>query len=506
MKYKKFLTKAKIYYKIAEYCESLKYCEKIIKILNYDKNISYIEIYQFTALNYIQMFDLEKAKEFLKICESIDVNDDKNKKILSLIQREEKKNEENIKKYKSYPNYLNFMKTLYKMGVYINKVEINYVSDNYRFCRAKEDIYKNDMIFKISLKSLITLNTAKKSEIGRYFTKKIINKLYSSVLSLLTVFLLNEMDKGNQSKWKFYIYFLPSNYSSFPTFYSRKELEYLNGTQFLEEIEERKNNIRNDYDILIKEIPGLSKYNYSFFKKMREVVGSRIFRCDIRYHTNIVMVPFADLINHKRLGKVYWDYNNKNKIFYIKSIDNIPIGDEVFDTYGIKSNSILFLKYGFTIENNTENTFNIKISLNETYPYLKQKMSFLKYTKQNKIFQLKLDFGEENGKQFFSFLRLLLYNGSDLINIGTKMPISIENEKEVLKKIKEIMAYYINKYPTNLEDDINYLKKYKNMMDFNEYNCYVIRKSEKEILYFYFNITTHIIHVFELLLSSSFLP
>jgi hypothetical protein len=177
---------------------------------------------------------------------------------------------------------------------------------------------------------------------------------------------------------------------------------------------------------------------------------------------------------------------------------NIAMGDEVFDSYGIKSNSIFLLNYGFTVENNTENTIYIKIPLNETYPYLKQKMSFLNYTKKNKFFQLKLNLKEVNAEQFFSFLRLLLYNESDFINIKTKKPISIENEKEVLKKIKEIMAYYINKYPTNLEDDINYLKKYKNMMDFNEYNCYVIRKSEKEILYFYFNMAEDILQLFNI--------
>ena len=483
---------------MAEYYQSLKYCEKIIDNLNYEKNISYIEIYQLIALNYIQMFDLEKAKVFLKICESIDINNNKNKEILLLIQEEEKKNEENIKKYKSYPSYLNFMKTLYKMGIYMNKVEINFVSDNYRFCRAKKDIYRNEMLFTIPLKSLITLDTAKESQIGKYFTDKIKNKLYSSRHSLLTVFLLNEMDKGNQSKWKFYIDFLPSNYSSFPTFFSTKELEYLKGTQFLEILEKKKNNIKNDYDILIKEIPGLSKYNFSFFKKMREVVGSRVFGVNIRNHSNTIIVPFADLLNHKRPTKTYWNYNNIKEIFYIKSIHSIAMGDEVFDSYGIKSNSIFLLNYGFTVENNTENTIYIKIPLNETYPYLKQKMSFLNYTKKNKFFQLKLNLKEVNAEQFFSFLRLLLYNESDFINIKTKKPTSIENEKEVLKKIKEIMAYYINKYPTNLEDDINYLKKYKNMMDFNEYNCYVIRKSEKEILYFYFNMAKDILQLFNI--------
>ena len=34
---------------MAENYQSLEYCEKIISILNYEKNISYIEIYQLIA-------------------------------------------------------------------------------------------------------------------------------------------------------------------------------------------------------------------------------------------------------------------------------------------------------------------------------------------------------------------------------------------------------------------------------------------------------------------------
>ena len=33
---------------------------------------------------------------------------------------------------------------------------------------------------------------------------------------------MDEIDKGNKSKWKFYFDFLPSNYDNFPIFYKEK--------------------------------------------------------------------------------------------------------------------------------------------------------------------------------------------------------------------------------------------------------------------------------------------
>ena len=55
------------------------------------------------------------------------------------------------------------------------------------------------------------------------------------------------------------------------------------------------------------------------------------------------------------------------------------------------------------------------------------------------------------------------------------------------------MKNYLSKYPTNLEDDIEYLNKNKKKMDFNEYNCYIIRIGEKKILNYYLNMANDIL-------------
>ena len=82
--------------------------------------------------------------------------------------------------------------------------------------------------------------------------------------------------------------------------------------------------------------------------------------------------------------------------------------------------------------------------------------------------------------QFFSFLRFILYNKKNFTEIDTSKPISIPNEIIVFNTLKQMMKAYLDKYPTNLEHDVEYFNKNKKKMDFNEYNCYVIRIGEKK--------------------------
>jgi len=179
--------RAKIYYEISEYYKSLKDCEKYLNLSNNSNNI---EIYHLLVLNYIKMFDLENAKKNLKICEQIDRNNLINADLFVLIQKEERKNEENIRKYKQYPAYLNFMKNLYKMGLYLNKIEISFISESYRFCIATDDISRKDLLLRIPLESLITKDVAKKGDMGVYFTEKLEKKIScSSSLLISNIFI-----------------------------------------------------------------------------------------------------------------------------------------------------------------------------------------------------------------------------------------------------------------------------------------------------------------------------
>ena len=488
--------RAKIYYNLYEYYKSLKDCEECLNLLlNENNNSKKIEIYQLEVLNHIKMFDLESAKKKLKHCQKINKDNLKNNELLHLIQQEEKKNEENTKKYKQYPIYLKFMESFYKIGLYLNKIEISFNSDCDRFCRATEEIFDKDILVRVPFEALMTLEGARQSQLGMYFTPQLEKKLNSPHHSLLSTFMLTEIDKGSKSKWKYYFDFLPANYNNFPIFYGEKEYTYLKGTQFLELLQKKKKEMKEDYDLLINVIPGYSKYDYNLFKKMREVISSRVFGVTIKGKKNDIIAPYADMLNHKRPRETHWNFDDACNSFVIKGATNVKKGEEVFDSYGIKCNSRFLLNYGFTVENNEDNEFKIILILNESSPFFKEKMAFLGRKNMTKKFSLVLNQADNKIIPFLSFLRFILYNKPNFKDIDTSKPISLQNEIILFKKLKEIMSTYLSKYPTTLDYDIEYFKKNKNNMKCNEFNCYVIRIGEKKILNYYLNMANDILEL-----------
>ena len=483
--YKILSFRAKVYYYQSEYYKSLNDCQECISLSLNDNNINNIEIYQLSVLNHIKMYDLESAKEKLKQCEKIDKKNPKNSELLSLIEEEEKKNEENSKKYSQYPIYLKFMNSFYKLGLFINKIEISFNSDCDRYCRATEDIHDKDVLIRVPLEALMTLDGARKSKFGEYFTPQLEKKLNSPHHSLLSTFMLTEIDKGAKSKWKYYFDFLPASYNNFPIFYGEKEFSYLKGTQFLELVQKKMKEMKEDYDLLTNVIPGYSKYDYDLFRKMREVISSRVFGVTIKGKKNDIIAPYADMLNHKRPRQTHWNYDDTCNAFVIKGVSNVKKGDEVFDSYGIKCNSRFLLNYGFTVENNEDNEFKIILILNESSPYFKEKMEYLGGKNYAKKFSLVLNLSDSKIIQFFSFLRFILYNKPNFKDIDTTRPTSVQNEICLFTKLKEIMNKYLSKYPTTLDYDIEYFKSNRNNMGFNEYNCYVIRIGEKKLLFKY---------------------
>ncbi len=491
--YKTLSLRAKIYYYLSEYYKSLKDCEECINLSSKDNNN--LEIYQLQVLNYIKMFDLDNAKIILKECQKLSKDNPKNSELSSLINQNEKNNIANIKKYPQYSTYINFMRHFYQLGLYLNKVEIGFNSDCDRFCKATEEIYDKDILIRIPFEALMTLDLARQSPLGKYFTPQLEKKLNSPHHSLLSTFMLTEIDKGDKSKWKYYFDFLPVSYNNFPIFYGEKEISLLKGTQFLELINKKKREMKEDYDLLIKEIPGYDKYDFNLFKKMREVISSRVFGVTIKGKKNDIIAPYADMLNHKRPRQTHWNFDDSCNSFVIKGAANVKKGEEVFDSYGIKCNSRFLLNYGFTVENNENNEFKIILILNESSPYFKEKMAYLGGKNFAKKFSLVLNHSDNKIIQFFSFLRFILYNKPNFKDIDTTKPTSIQNEIVLFNKLKEIMNTYLSKYPTTLDYDVEYFNNNKQNMECNEYNCYVIRIGEKKILNFYLNMANDILQL-----------
>jgi histone-lysine N-methyltransferase SETD3 len=290
---------------------------------------NYPKGYYRAALAYYEMNRIDDAIKLIEIYKNIgNANSEDITYLLQNIQ-EKKKIQANLKtKFPSYEKYLSLCNWLLEKGSHFSKLDIHFYSDNHRGVVAKHNIYKDEIILKIPKDQLISIELAKSTEMGAKIANFMYAELNSPKHSLLSSFILNELKNPN-TKWKSYLDILPKDYSSFPIFYTDEELTALEGSPFLQQILEKKEDMRRDYFKICNYLPEFAKFDFIKFCEIRMVVSSRIFGVKIEYKKTDVLAPFADLLNHKRPRSTHWYYDEMHKAFFIQSLEDIPIGEEV---------------------------------------------------------------------------------------------------------------------------------------------------------------------------------
>ena len=77
--------------------------------------------------------------------------------------------------------------------------------------------------------------------------------------------------------------------------------------------------------------------------------NSRSFGIDIAEVPKTVLIPYADMLNHKFPKQTTWFYDDEPGGVRVVALEDIPKGQEVCISYGDKnlSNKSCFLDYGF---------------------------------------------------------------------------------------------------------------------------------------------------------------
>ena len=449
--------------------------------------------YYIASLCYLEMYDIKMSEKFSE-------NKDKNRRLKALIEKNKKDLIIKSKKFKSYPLYIKFLRELYKYNSFFPKLEIHFYTDDYRGVLAKNNIMKDEIIMTIPRDCLISLETAFETDYGKKIGEFMYKELNSPKHCLLTSFLLYE---EKNPKYKYYFDLLPKDFSNFPIFYTPKELEYLKGSPFLLQILEKKEDMKSDYAKLCKYLPDFKQFSYLKFCQARLLISSRIFGISINDNKTDVLAPFADLLNHKRPRQTQWYYDDNLESFVIQATEDIKEGNEIFDSYGRKTNARFLLNYGFCLEDNDTSEFLITVNFNENYPLYEEKKKFF----QNEYelvrrFNLNNNFYESQIIELLSFLRFILFEGdinelynsiSSSENIYNEevpltfyyiQPISKELEIKVLKHLGLLCRRALGKYPTTFEEDLNLIKTKKNI-SFNLRNCLYLLMSEKTVLSYF---------------------
>ena len=466
-------------------------------------NNNYSKGYYIASLCYLEMYDIDSAEKYLM---------NKNKRLKNLIEQNKKEIIIKSKKYKTYPLYIKFLKELYKYNSFFPKLKIHFYTDDYRGVIAKTDIYKNEIIMAIPKCCLITLENALRTEYGKKIGKFMYNELNSPKHCLLSSFLLYE--EQNQ-KYKYYFDLLPKIFDNFPVFYNKEELGYLKGSPFLNQILDKKKEMKNDYYKICEYIPDFKRFKYNKFKEARVLISSRIFGITIHDNKTDALAPFADLLNHKRPRQTQWYYDDNLESFVIQAIDNIKEGDEIFDSYGKKTNARFLLNYGFCLEDNDTSEYLLTVEFNDIYPLYNLKKNFFQNKSDfTRCFNLSNNFYESQIIELLSFLRFILFDGDinelyKIISQNTNYnneqsflfayipPFDKDLEILVLKHLHLLCRKSLNKYPSSFEED-QYIYKNEKNISFNLRNCLLLLMSEKTVLSYFIYFCEYCLDLFKL--------
>lgn len=170
----------------------------------------------------------------------------------------------------------------------------------------------------------------------------------------LMVFML--VDRQNpDSFFKPYYDILPDTLHNMPIFWKPHELQYLEGSYLLEQIDERNSAVESDYNAICSVYsPFRSICTLDEFKWSRMCVCSRNFGLVVNGIQTAALVPYADMLNHYRPRETKWQFDDNLQAFTVVSLQEFHSGDQVYDSYGRKCNHRFLLNYGFSVENNVE--------------------------------------------------------------------------------------------------------------------------------------------------------
>jgi len=328
-------------------------------------------------------------------------------------------------------NFLNLKKWLNK-----EKDNIKMFDKDSRGLYSTKDIKKGDRIMEIPEKFIL--------ELGKINDINLSKKL-NNTNSYMAMYLLLESLK-KRTNWKIYLDSLPKNLDEYIYFYDKDKLSELKNTSMMckgtYNFIVHMKNIKEDCKTIYKWINKkelLKKMDYDdFFKlflRFRIYICSRIFSYTKHNKEENGLVPYADLLNHSEDPNTTWYYDDKKEVFVVEATKDIKKKEEIYDTYGNKTNMQLIMYYGFSIKNN--------------------KLSELNFVHRNRLFTINYD---SNIKELMRYSNIVNYNkDSDKFteeSIKNKIHKLLEHHTKKIKSEKINDDSIFNIY----NDEINLMK------------------------------------------------
>lgn len=342
---------------------------------------------------------------------------------------------------------------------------------------AHEDIEKGDIVAFIPETMFLTVKGAFENSpiVKRMDHMQITEKLKTPAgVAPLAIYVM-EQRRDPESPWKDYLETMPKEFTNHPIFWTEEEMKMLQGSEIVSYVKNFRKKLEADYKLISSNIEDLKEFTEQEFMETFKLVQSRMFGLTNEENAHVVsaMVPIGDNFNHRSKFNVEWGYGNNglgDSGVIFNALEKIPKGEQIYTSYGTKSNFQLLTQYGFVEKHNhvKQPLFLRHIAVFENDPNKDLKLEFLNKAPH---FQLMINenIDAKQTQEALSVLRVIYFD--DIENVHKLMgqvdrynqmkhvaPISNRAELKVLHELIKLCHIRLGEYPRTIQGDVDMLK------------------------------------------------
>lgn len=238
--------------------------------------------------------------------------------------------------------FADLMAWLGRSGAFMPQVGVCEVGEAGFAVFSKTDIAESRAVLKIPLSCLVTDTLAAGTPTGRLLAD-LRGKVAALAHCQLSVFLLEDMERGRKSSFHAYYQSLPQQLPQHSLFWTTEEKSLLRGTCFLDDVQSFELMVKTDYETIVNRLPAFGRFSFAKFLWSRIIVSSRNFSIRINHSDHIALVPLADMMNHHEPRRTAWEYRDDDRAFVITSLDSFGAGSQITNRYD--HNTVLKLRF-----------------------------------------------------------------------------------------------------------------------------------------------------------------
>lgn len=250
--------------------------------------------------------------------------------------------------------------------------------------KATADIKKDDLLLSIPRKIIMSVESARNSQMGPLIEEDQILRAMPNVV--LVMYLLNE-SKNPNSFWQPYIKSLPSTYNT-TLYFSLEELKLLKGSPVLTDALNHFQSIARQYAYFYKrfqnnhfasKVPLLRDgFTYDSYRWAVSSVTTRLNQVPSPDGKQMLyaLIPLWDMCNHRN-GKLSTDFDVAKNCSECYAMDDFKQDEQIFIFYGSRPNSQLLLHNGFVYPDNLFDCYDLKLGVSRSDPLFSLKTKVL---------------------------------------------------------------------------------------------------------------------------------